>query len=149
MFGWSVFCCARARRQAGCPAPRPARGLGDEPGANRVHEDVLDRCRKVLLVVDHPGREALGEERTATVMARVVLPRIVALEPLDCSRKLLGRAVDDRVVVRPHEAIRVESESAADDGPSEEGHEHPPIDGIAKEPRFSDAPSRHVEVAVG
>jgi hypothetical protein len=74
--------------------------MGHEAGADRVHADVLDRRLVVILVVDHPGGEAPGEEGAVAAQAGVVLPCEVALEPLDGRREPLHRSVDDRVIVR-------------------------------------------------
>jgi hypothetical protein len=68
------------------PAPRPILRTFDEAGLHRVGEHIRDRVVEVALVVDHPGTEALAEERALSLVARVVLPRVVALEPLNGSR---------------------------------------------------------------
>jgi hypothetical protein len=100
VFGLSVFA-------ASAPAPGPILGAVDEAGPNGIGQDVRDRVREVLLRVDHPGAEALTEECPLAFVASVVLARVVALEPLNGSRELLGRAFQDRVVVRVHEAVGV------------------------------------------
>jgi hypothetical protein len=60
-------------------APRPRDGIANEAGSNRVREDVLEGGLQVLFVVNHPGREALGEKRPAAAVASVVLTCVVAL----------------------------------------------------------------------
>jgi hypothetical protein len=68
------------------PAPRPILRTFDEAGLDRVGEHIGDRVVEVALVVDHPGTEALAEERALSLVPGVVLPRVVALEPLNGSR---------------------------------------------------------------
>jgi hypothetical protein len=66
----------------GHAAPGPVLATADEAGADGVVEDVLDRGGKVLLVPDHARPEALGEKRAEAIVPRVVLARVVAVEPL-------------------------------------------------------------------
>jgi hypothetical protein len=89
-------------------APRPVLAALDEARADRVVEDVLERVLVVLLVVDDPGREALAEECALAAEASVVLSGVVALEPLDGRREVFDPAVDERVIVRSHQAVRVQ-----------------------------------------
>jgi hypothetical protein len=77
----------------------------------------------VLLAVDDPRREALREQCAAATVAGVVLPGVVALVPLGRLREILCAAVDDRVVVRPHQAVDVQAELEADEGSAEEPEE--------------------------
>ena len=74
--------------------PGPVLSAFDEPGAHRVVEDVLEGVFVVLLVVDHPGGEALAEERSLAAEAGVVLSGVVALEPLDGRREVLDPGID-------------------------------------------------------
>jgi hypothetical protein len=96
------------------PAPRPPRAVPDEAGPDGIVEDVLDRRLVVLLAVDDPRREALCEQGAAASVASVVFAGVVALVPLGRLREILGAAVDDRVVVRPHQAVDVQAELEAD-----------------------------------
>jgi hypothetical protein len=66
----------------GHTAPGPVLAAADEAGADGVVEDVLDRGGEVLLVPDHARPEALGEKRAEATVPRVVLARVVAVEPL-------------------------------------------------------------------
>jgi hypothetical protein len=66
----------------GHAAPGPVLAAADEARADGVVEDVLDRGREVLLVSDHARPEALGEKRAEATVPRVVLARVVAVEPL-------------------------------------------------------------------
>ncbi|MDF2753393.1 MAG: hypothetical protein K0S82_1776 [Gaiellaceae bacterium] len=92
-------------------APRPVLPALDEACAYRVVEDVVKRVPVVLFVVDDPGGEPLAEERSLATEPGVVLPGVVALDPLHGRREVFDPGVDERVVVRPHQAERVEPES--------------------------------------
>jgi hypothetical protein len=92
-------------------APRPVLSALDEACAHRVVEDVVKRVSVVLFVVDDPGGEPLAEERSLATEPGVVLPGVVALDPLHGRREVFDPGVDERVVVRPHQAERVDPES--------------------------------------
>jgi hypothetical protein len=90
-------------------APRPVLAALDEARADRVVEDVVERVLVVLLVVDDPGGEPLPEECPLSAEARIVLAGVVALDPLEGRRKVFDPGVDERVVVRAHQAVGVEA----------------------------------------
>ncbi len=129
--------------------PGPVLGSGHETGPDRVREDILERGAQVVFVVDDPRREACGEKRAAAAVAGIVLSCIVALEPLGRVRKVFRSCLDDRVVVRPHQAVAMEIDHEALRGPTEKRKEHASILRVTEQHRFVDAPSSHVEVAVG
>jgi hypothetical protein len=64
-------------------APLPVLGSVDEARSDRVVEDVREGCGVMLLVVDDPGGEPLGEERAGAPETCIVLAGVVALEPLN------------------------------------------------------------------
>jgi hypothetical protein len=128
--------------------PRPVAGVLDQAGADGVVDDVLEGGLVVLLVPDDPGGEALGEERAAPSVADVVLSRVVALVPLRGAGEVFHAAFEDRVVVRPHQAVDVPAQMEAGDGAAEERQEQLAVEYVAEERRFVDADRRHVEVAV-
>jgi hypothetical protein len=68
---------------AGSAAPRPILGALDEAGADGVVEDVLDRRLEMILVVDDPGGEALAEQGAPAFVARIVLARVMAVQPVE------------------------------------------------------------------
>jgi hypothetical protein len=92
-------------------APRPVFPALDEARAYRVVEDVVKRVPVVLFVVDDPGGEPLAEQRSLATESRVVLPGVVALDPLHGRGEVFDPGGDERVVVRPHQAEGVEPES--------------------------------------
>jgi hypothetical protein len=61
--------------------------------------------------MDDPGGEALGQEGAFPPVASVVLARVVAVEPVEGAGELVRRSLDDRVVVRPHDAVGMEREA--------------------------------------
>jgi hypothetical protein len=131
----------------GSTAPGPVLGSIDEASAHRVVEDVGDRRLEVILVLDHPGGEALPQQRASPFVTRVVLTRVVAVEPVERAGEHRGRSLDDDVVVRSHDAIGVEREARPSDCPSEVEHEEDPIAVVTEEHRLWDRESRDVEEA--
>jgi len=129
-------------------APRPLVGVDDEARADRVVTHVFERRRVVVFVVDDPGREALREERALASEPRVVLARIVALEPLDGRREPLNRAVDHGVVVRRHQAVGVEAERPPLHGGLQERDESAAVLVVTEERRPVHRAGGHVEVPV-
>ena len=137
------------RQEAGTDeGPRPVTRVPDEAGPDGIVHDVLEGVVEVLLVVDDPRGEALGEERAPASMAHVVLPRVVALEPLDSAREVLHPSLEDRVVMGSHQATNVEAQPEATDRAAEEPEEQQPVECVSEEPRFMHAVRGHVEVAV-
>jgi hypothetical protein len=94
----------------------------DEAGADRVHAEVFERVVPVLLVADHPGGEALGEERSGAFgrapsaarasqrwfAGRVVLAGVGAVRVVERFGDVLDAAFDDRVVMRVEEAVGID-----------------------------------------
>jgi hypothetical protein len=78
----------------------------------------------------------------------VVLPRVVALEPLNRSGELFGRAFHDRVIVRIHEAVGVERQPEATCGSEEEQEEQPSVPVRAEEHSLVHRVCREVEKPV-
>ena len=85
-------------------APGPVLPALHEACAHGVVQDVVQRVLVVLLVVDDPGGEPLAEERSLATEPGVVLPGVVALDPLHGRRQVFDPGVDECVVVRPHQA---------------------------------------------
>jgi hypothetical protein len=67
----------------------------------------------VLLVADDPGGETLGEERSASSVADIVLAGVSAVRDVKGTGQVFGASIDDRVVMRSHEAVGVEPEPRA------------------------------------
>ncbi len=128
--------------------PGPVGRVADESRAYGVVDDVLERVLVVLFVVDHPGGEALAEERALPAEAGVVLSRVMALEPLDCRREVVDPGVYERVVVRPHQAVGVEPDAPALDALLEQRDERPVVVPVAEQPGLVDGVRRQVEIAV-
>ena len=129
-------------------APRPVLPALDEAGTYRVVEDVVQRVPVVLFVVDDPGGEPLAEQRSLAAQPGVVLPGVVALNPLHGRREVFDPGVDERVVVRPHQAEGVEPESPTPRALRQERDERPKVVAVAEQPGFVDGVRRQVEVAV-
>jgi len=122
----------------GSTAPGPVLGTVDEAGADGIRQHVLDRRLEVILVLDHPGGEALGQERASPPVSRVVLAGVMAVEPVEGAGELTGRSLDDNVVVRSHDAAGMKREAGAPHGSSEVEHEQEPIAVVTEEHRLRD-----------
>jgi hypothetical protein len=129
-------------------APGPVGGLAHEAGSHRVREDVGKGGFEVLVVVDHPGRESLCEERAAPTVASVVLARVVTLEPLECRRETLDRTIDDGVKVGSHQTVGVKAQIPPPNRALQEDQEVPPVLIVPKKRRLVNSPSRQVEVPI-
>jgi hypothetical protein len=129
--------------------PGPVSASIGEAGVQRVVEDVVDRRFELSFVPDHPRPEALGEERAEAAVAGVVLPRVVAMEPLHRSRELLRRAFHDEVVVGRHQAPGLEAEAEAPDRGPEVEQEEAAVEVVPVERSLADAARGDVEVSVG
>jgi hypothetical protein len=129
-------------------APRPVLPALDEARAYRVVEDVVKRVPVMLFVADDPGGEPLTEERSLATEPGVVLPGVVALDPLHGRREVFDPGVDECVVVRPHQAEGVEPESPTLRALHEEHDECPIVVPVAEQPGFVDGVRGQVEVAV-
>jgi hypothetical protein len=132
---------------AGSPAPGPVLGALDKGGADWVVEDVVDCRLEMILVVDDPGGEALAEQGTSAFVACVVLAGEVAVQPVERRGEHLVRALDGRVVVRPHQAVGMEGQAGAPDRPSEVEQEEEIVAVVVKQHRLLDRVGRDVEVA--
>lgn len=128
--------------------PRPALGLADEAGPDRVRKDVLQGRAEMLLAVDHPGREPLGEERTAPAVPCVVLAGVVTLKPLERWGQTLHRTIDDSVIVGSHQAVRVKSQIPSADGAPQQDQECTPVFVVTEERSRMHGPRREMEVPV-
>jgi hypothetical protein len=129
--------------------PGPVLAALDKARANRVVEDVVECVLVVLFVVDDPGGEPLAEECSLAAEPGVVLPGVVALDPLHGPREVFDPGVDERVVVRAHQAVRVEPEAPPPNALREQPDERPVVVPVAEQPGFVDGIPRQVEVAVG
>ena len=102
----------------------------------------------MILVVDHPRREALAEQGTAAPPTGVVLAGVEALVRLGRARDVLDPALQDRVVVRSEQAVGVPPEVEAPQRGAEEPKEQKAVAVVVKEERPVDAVRGYVEVPV-
>jgi hypothetical protein len=130
-------------------APWPVGRLSDEAGADGVHPDVIESAVPVVLVANRPGGEALAEEGSDAAVDGVVLAGVRAVRGVQGTGEILGAARDDRVVVRVHEAVRVERDRLPPDSGREQREEEPAVGIGPVEDRFVHRVGRDVEEAVG
>jgi hypothetical protein len=110
----------------------------DEPGADGVVEDVGDRRLEVIVVLDDPRGEALTEQRPPSLVAGVVLPGVVAVQPVERRREHLVRPLDGGVVVRAHQAVGVQRQARAPYRPSKVELEEEVVPVVTEEERLLD-----------
>ena len=82
-------------------------------------------------------------------MAFVELLRVAAVQELHSARELVPRGVEDEVVVRRHQAERMERPLEALDAATEVCQELAAVVVVEEDVAAVDAPRDHVEVAVG
>jgi hypothetical protein len=92
----------------------------------------------MLLVLDQPGGEAVAEHVAPAPVLRVVALRIPAVQELHPRGELEAGALDDEVIVRPHQAQRVDVPVEAFHRPQEEGEEVEPVIVVAEQPDLGD-----------
>src|SRR4051812_28655162 len=96
-------------------APRPLAPVLDEAGSDGVREHVLERALVVLLVADHPRREAGAEDVAVATMPAIEALRVFTVQVLHPCGQPLDRRLDDQVVVRAHQAEGVAIPEVAPD----------------------------------
>jgi hypothetical protein len=131
------------------PGPGPVADAPAHAGLDRILEDVLQGVPEVLLRLDHPRGEAVAEEVPPPAVAAVVTLSIEAVEPLHSGRKLLPGRLDDEVVVRVHQAPRMEPPREPHRDVAQEENEVLTVVVIPVDPHFRDAERRDVVHAVG
>jgi hypothetical protein len=142
--------------------PGPVGRAADEAGADRVHADVLERVVPVLLVADHPGGEALGEERPGAFgrapsaarapqrrfAGRVVLAGVGAVRAVERFGDVLDAARDEGVIVRVEEAVGVDRDRVTARGRREQRDEEKTVGVGLEEHRLEHGAGGDVEEAV-
>jgi len=99
----------------------------------------------VRLVADDPRAEAPFEDMSATTVAVVEELRIAAVEALHSLGQVRCRGLDDEVVVRAHEAVRVHLPAKLAGDHREQVEEVDPVDVGDEDRGVADAVRRHVE----
>ena len=116
---------------------------------DRVLEDVPERRVEVPGPADDPGGEAPAEEVSTATMTDVERLRVRAVQPLHAGRQVGDLGGEDDVVVRAHQAVRVERPGMLLARVREHGEEVEPVDVIEEDHRARDAVRRDVERPVG
>jgi hypothetical protein len=129
------------------PTPRPVLGSLDQPCLDRIRQHVLDRVVEVVLVVDHPGGEALCEERAAAAAACVGLAGVVAVEPVEGAGERICGPGDDRVVMRSQRAVGVKRQPCPAHSASEVADKEVALGAVQEQHRLGDRIGGDVEVA--
>jgi hypothetical protein len=90
---------------------------------------------QVAVAFDQPGREAVAEEMSAASVAAVEPLRIAAVEGLHPRGEIGLPGFDDHVVVRPHQAERVDAPAVTGHDQCEKAEEYPAILVVSEQPR--------------
>jgi hypothetical protein len=100
-------------------APAPLFGRLTEPGADRILEDVTDRCVEVIFVLDDPCRVAVTEQVTLAFVAAVEALSVNPVEPMDAPGHHLDGRLEEKVIMRAHQAVRDAAPAESRDGLAE------------------------------
>jgi hypothetical protein len=93
--------------------PRPVPDRVAESRADRILDHVAASGDEVVLAVDRPGGEAPCKKWAEAVVTMVERLRVAAEQTLQPAGELGLGAVDDEVVVRGHQAQRVDRPAVA------------------------------------
>jgi hypothetical protein len=135
-----------------CPspaAPHPVGGRLAEAGTDGILLDVLARVLESLVVVDHERDEPLAEEVPVPEVPVVEAARVSAVQqPHPVGEVLTGR-LDDEVIVRPHQAVRMQAPAVPARRLEEKVDEVLPVDVVQVEQLPEDSACHHVVDAIG
>jgi hypothetical protein len=123
-------------------------GAGAEAGADRVVEDVVERSGQIVVVGDGARGVAVTEEVAPALMATVERQRVDPVEPMHPAGHRLDGGLEHEVVVRRHQAVRVELPVETLDAVPEENEEARPVEPVAEDRPLVHAERRDVEDAV-
>jgi hypothetical protein len=120
-----------------------------EAGGHGVGEDVRDGVLVVLVGVEHACLEAGAEEVAVAGVAAVEALRVRAVQPLHAVGEVGARGVDDKVVVRVHEAEGVAVPAVALDRLAQQFEEEDAVVVILEQALGEDGVRGDVEEPVG
>src|SRR5947208_558463 len=136
------------RNPASQAAPAPVLGPHAEPRADRVVEDVFTGSGEVVVALDDPRRVPVAEQVSRPPVPLVEPECVDAVQPLHRSPKLRNRRLDDEVVMRRHQAERVNGQTEAVDALRQQLEEAQTVRLVAVDVAAVDAARRDVEDAV-
>jgi hypothetical protein len=123
-------------------------GPGAQSGADGVEDDVVEDGGEVLVGVHRLRPEAIAEQMAAALVPAVEAKRVGSVEAVHPAREVFHRRGDDEVVVRGHQAVRVDIPAESLDGVGEERQERAAVEPVAEDRRVVDAERGDVEGAV-
>jgi hypothetical protein len=103
----------------------------------------------VLVVADHPDREAPSKDVAMAAVTHVEALGVDAVQILHARRQALDRRLDHEVIVRAHQTVRVAMPAVASGDQGEKRDEETSIDGVEVDRAREHAAGRHVEDPVG
>ena len=101
-----------------------------------------------MLSFDDPRGEAVGEEVAEPEVPLVEQLRVATVQLLDSARELDSRGVEHEVVVRRHQAKRVDGPVVALDACPHVDEEHPPVGVVSDDGAAVNAAGDHMEITV-
>ncbi len=128
--------------------PGPFLGAVTQPGAHGVVNDVVAGGDEVFVCINDIRAKALFEDVTLPRVAAIESLRIHAVQPLHPHRESALACLDQQVIVRRHETVRVACPSKRQHVSSEQGHECAAIHLVLKERQTAIRTCRDVEDAV-
>ncbi len=103
----------------------------------------------MLVGVNHPGREPVTKQVPLPLITSVERLRVPPVQAVETRRQPHSRRFDDQVVMRAHEAERVDAPPEAHAHLREEADEVPAIVVAGEKPALVDCATRDVINAVG
>lgn len=101
-----------------------------------------------MLSFDDPRGEAVGKEVAKPEVPLVEQLRVATVQPLNSARELDSRGVEHEVVVRRHQAERVDGPVVALDADPHVGEEHPPVGVVSDDGAAVDPARDYMEIAI-
>src|SRR4051795_12942134 len=129
-------------------APGPVCGSVAEAGVDGIEQDVIACLGEVFLGLDAAGAKARAEEVAVAVVPLVEGLCVYPVEPLHPGGKVCACRFEHRVVVRRHQAERVQFPAVAPRCADKQREEQTAILVVAKDRGLRDAACVDVEVAV-
>ena len=130
-------------------APGPVERRGDDPGRDRVPDDVAIRPDEVAVVLDPAGERMRAEEMRRASVPEVVYAREASVQLLQAARDPVVGRVDEQVVVVGHQDVRDHAEAERGKRQLEQVEEDVAICVVEKEVPVVAAVCRDVIDAVG
>ncbi|HEY7207603.1 MAG TPA: hypothetical protein VH416_05130 [Gaiellaceae bacterium] len=132
-----------------CVSPCPVGRVLAEPGAPCVVQEVGGGVAEVLLVANHPCREAIAPEMATAAVSLVEPLGMDAAQPLHPAGELLLRRLEQQMDVIPHQRVCMAAPVVADDAFRQQREVAPAIVVVAEDLATVDAAHGDVVRPIG